>query len=933
MMFGTPTPTSSNDDWGMHDQVVTQPSHPRARVPMIIPSPTIGTPMDDALKTEQLRGERIRNQKAEKDLAADTPATAPGDVSKTGEEYLATLTPPMQAQVKALSEGRLPIPTGAALKSPQVMQLWAAASQYDPQLDASTYPSRRKAFQDRTSGTMARNITSANTVLGHLDTLDKAIDELHNYSQPLMNRLTGSVDYALGDKRYQAAYANFLGAKNAAVRELTKVFRGTGGNVADIKDFESELDPYGSPAALHQSVKTYVDLLGSRVNAMGDQYGQAMGSPTDPMTLLSPKASEVFRRLGGEAAPIEPSLNGTVPPGQHAPLGFSSGEGPPIIAGDPTKDTETTFSTPQDKQLVAETTALYNDPNSTREDFNALNAKYGAAPLSKEILDNVFQTRERGGMITFAPAQSGRKTITALEGHRSQDASSEVGSTIVGAANGITAGHIDEITGGINALAKGTSLSDEVAKADFAKHLIGQAHPGYNLAGEIAGGALGAKGLGGILGGTRLGLAAARAPLAVDAGYGALYGEGENNDNRLGGALSGAVLSPVAGALGRKVAQGVGSLIAPTGGALRPLYDEGVRPTLGQRLVDRPYIGPAINATEEALSSIPVFGGAVRGARQNARDQFQLGAFNSALREIGDELPKGTKPGTDPHAYAQKAFGQAYDKARDGMQFVGDEKFIDDFKALSKEVLDGGLEESSANRFKRIVIGNVERRLKGNNTADGGSLKDMQSALSKRISDIRNSPSGDHELAGALEDLSTIIDEAARRNSTPAAVAALDAADKGYAKLVRIETASQGAGEAGKFTPLQFDNAVKKVSGGRAARSKAYQRGDALMQDYATAGRSLTDRLPNSGTMDRAAALGALGGGAYISPAIPATGILATAPYWPGIRSLTTALAAPRGDGPLGRILNSVGSTVKKGSTVAGKATRQAALNRYGQGN
>jgi hypothetical protein len=73
-------------------------------------------------------------------LQPDVPA--PGDTSKSGDDYLKTIEPGLAGQVKALSEGRRAFPTGTALKDPKVQELIAAATQYDPNLDATNAATR-----------------------------------------------------------------------------------------------------------------------------------------------------------------------------------------------------------------------------------------------------------------------------------------------------------------------------------------------------------------------------------------------------------------------------------------------------------------------------------------------------------------------------------------------------------------------------------------------------------------------------------------------------------------------------------------------------------------------------------------------------------------------------------------------------------------------
>jgi hypothetical protein len=177
--------------------------------------------------------------------------------------------------------------------------------QYDPSFDLVNYNSRNKARQDFTSGKSAANITSFNTAIGHLGSLDKAIDNLRNSDYPAYNTVSNWLANESGDTRFQKARTDFQSAKTAVTEELTRAFRGTGGNVHDIIEWDKSLSEASSPAALHQAVKTAIELLKSRIEAIGDQYNRGMGTTKDPMKLLSDKAQAAVERLEGGQPAVE----------------------------------------------------------------------------------------------------------------------------------------------------------------------------------------------------------------------------------------------------------------------------------------------------------------------------------------------------------------------------------------------------------------------------------------------------------------------------------------------------------------------------------------------------------------------------------------------------------------------------------------------------
>jgi hypothetical protein len=212
----------------------------------------------------------------------------------TGEEFLGTLPQTMAAQVKALAEGRQAFPTGAGMRSPYWQQRLAAVAQYDPNFDAVNYQARAKTRADFTSGKSSENIKSLNTAIGHMGELDKAIDGLGNTGFPLNNAAAHGIAKITGT---DARIAKFESAKIAVANELTKVFRGGPGAEADVQGWLKQLKDDSNPVTLHATVNMMVGLLKSRMDAIGDQYNQGMGTTADPLTLLNPHAAETFRRL------------------------------------------------------------------------------------------------------------------------------------------------------------------------------------------------------------------------------------------------------------------------------------------------------------------------------------------------------------------------------------------------------------------------------------------------------------------------------------------------------------------------------------------------------------------------------------------------------------------------------------------------------------
>lgn len=238
-------------------------------------------------------------------IGGGAPGGAPG---LTGDAFLKTLPTPLQAQVKALASGRQPFPTGAIMKTPYGQNLLNAVSQYDPSFDAVNYGARAKTRNDFTAGKSAQSINAMNTVAGHLESLSDAADRLNNTSVPLANGVKNWLENSTGDPRVK----QFEATKKAVVDELTRVWRGNGGSEGDIKSWAASLDAANSPQQLHGVIGQIGELIGSKINALGEQYKQGMGTTGEPIQLVTPKTQAVFAKLqqraGGEPASAAPQL-------------------------------------------------------------------------------------------------------------------------------------------------------------------------------------------------------------------------------------------------------------------------------------------------------------------------------------------------------------------------------------------------------------------------------------------------------------------------------------------------------------------------------------------------------------------------------------------------------------------------------------------------
>lgn len=213
-----------------------------------------------------------------------------------GDAYLQTLPAAVQPVVKAMVEGRQPPPTSFAMSKPYWQQLIQAANQYDPSFDQTTWPSRVATRKDFTAGTAAKTITALNTALGHAGVVTDSFHALNNGEYPWLN----TAKNWLSEKGGNPAPTNAREAVDALASEGRKVFAASGGgNLTELENWQSNFPINGSPEQQKGAMQTFVGLLDSRMDALGDQYKRGMGKAEDPLLMLSPQARASYMRLTG----------------------------------------------------------------------------------------------------------------------------------------------------------------------------------------------------------------------------------------------------------------------------------------------------------------------------------------------------------------------------------------------------------------------------------------------------------------------------------------------------------------------------------------------------------------------------------------------------------------------------------------------------------
>lgn len=890
----------------------------------------------------------------------------------TGDAYLATLPAARASTAKAIAEGRMSLPSGTSLRSPVGQQMLADVAQYDPTFDVANAPSRtatRKAF---TSGKQGQNVTSFNTAIGHLGTLAQSAEGLDNTNYPIWNGIGNFVDTQTGDPRV----TNFNVAKQAVVDELERAFKGSGGNVHEIKQWEETLNSSRSPAQLRGAIQQAAGLLQSRIGAMHDSYNAGMGTTDQPLPMLNQHAAEAMARFGskdylnkgygalalpadGAGGPGAPTAGGGSAPNPFAP---DPGQTPPSGPAPTGASPATPWDQP-DGQRVALATGttrdVFNAQKSTAVDgFVRSGAPFEQAQAYAKEHGFALDPATYAATLAYAAKNPHHKgsygsisDSVPMATMQQIESSPLVAPVVAGgltAANAGSFGMANKIAAGADALGSrlggdnrplGDIYSQNLDENKLKTNLAESAHPiaalGGNVVGFMSGDALLGKGLQAagraIPGVAALGgkIGAGYRAAAQDAAYGAAYGAGASDS--LGdvpaNALTGAALGAGGGMLGRGVAKGAAAaLTGVTDAGVRRLTQAGVALTPGQIAGSTgTKVGNAVKGAEDWLSGLPGIGGAIKGARTEGVHDFNKAALDEVLAPIGHEASGIGHAGV---ADAQGKVGQAFNDALSRMQAVPDQALTTDLRKVNQQVQ--SLSEGHRSQFTAAMDEHVAPYLSGKTQLDGKDLQAVKQGLDGEISNLRGRGSSpqDRKLADRLGDVrDSFMDLAAR--TTPDAASDFQKANRAYSLLARVEDAASKAKD-GVYTPNQFKTAVGRKGYGTTRSNLA--NGSAPFQQLSNdASTILPSSLPDSGTAGRnvvagiigqhgvGAALGGAGGyaeggsGGALAGTLAGAALGSAAFSRPAVRAVQGVLAGSRG-----KAITTLGDIIRANAKLGG---------------
>lgn len=228
-------------------------------------------------------------------------------VTKRDDAFLAALDPVTASAVKDIADGKLP-GTGRNLQ-----KLMPLVSRYENGFDNTTYQARQnlqKSYYGGGEG--AKALRSANTTIDHGIQLQKAIEDLHNYSvlPGFINPVTGAVSKQF-DKKYQDALARFKTNSELYSKELDVALTGKS-TVSGANHIRDMFDVNGSPVANKAALQQTLEMLDQRVSEHENTYRTGMNQHGAVFNDMLTQRDKLKKLLGqdtgaGTHAPAAPA--------------------------------------------------------------------------------------------------------------------------------------------------------------------------------------------------------------------------------------------------------------------------------------------------------------------------------------------------------------------------------------------------------------------------------------------------------------------------------------------------------------------------------------------------------------------------------------------------------------------------------------------------
>jgi hypothetical protein len=251
-----------------------------------------------------------------------------------GPDYLKTLSQSDQNMVKALSEGRLAFPQGAALRAPFWQEKLSQVAQFDPTFDATDFNARAKGRANAISGKLGQSNNALNTALGHAGTLYEQIGGTASHGGFPFATTVNAVQNAYEKGRGEAGITNFTDTASKLADEMEAVYRNGGGAEQGVVRQLKNLDPNMSLEQKQGVIKNAMELLASKMAANISQYNFGTMGGKPHWEMLDPHSQQVLDKYAPDIRDKYFAVPAASPNGPPPPNG-GSGFAPAPTGGDP----------------------------------------------------------------------------------------------------------------------------------------------------------------------------------------------------------------------------------------------------------------------------------------------------------------------------------------------------------------------------------------------------------------------------------------------------------------------------------------------------------------------------------------------------------------------------------------------------------------------
>lgn len=519
-------------------------------------------------------------------------------------------------------------------------------------------------------------------------------------------------------------------------------------------------------------------------------------------------------------------------------------------------------------------------------------------------------------------------------------------SAVAGAGHGLTFGFLDELgavadTIGLPAGEKrptiwnGSSFGDawranQRRNNEILKDAEKQ-NPKSYMAGEVAGMIAPALITGGGSTAASGGRLAARVPRLARAAravvpavaQGAAYGAGSTNGGlgaRARGAAEGAAWGlggDLAGrAVGKVASRIIGGKKVPAN--VRRLADEGIVLTPGQRAGP----GSLRNKFEDTvLGSLPWVKEVPAAAARRGENDLRVAVANRVLKPIGQKLDRGSPINSKTIGGIQDMVGNAYDEAIAPLSLQ-----LDDDIMRSLDDIIGGAEREVGPDGARQVAAYAEH-LKGR-LAEGMTGEPLKREIQALRGVASETGKKDPMLGQRFWALHNTLDDGLARQSGETASDAYRSARESSTLMSRMNDAAAKSVNS-EFGPTQLLQAARRRGYGTNTANIANN--DARLMDLANDAASvMRNKTANSGTPERLAGIGLLGGGvggaAMIDPVMGSAVGASLLGYIPGLDRVLQNAALNRPQS-----MRAAAEAIERNKRILGLLGSGSALSLYGQ--